>query len=84
MYHFCWATFAYTYMCVFTHTHAKAHAYIYIYIYIYSQLDIKLGPFIREEFNVVLTKIKSEKATALEEMPPEFKESSLQCTTIYL
>ena len=35
------------------------------------QLDIKLGQFNQEELNIVLTKIKSRKATGLNEIPPE-------------
>ena len=36
-----------------------------------SQLDIKLREFTEEEFNVLLTKIKSRKAAGLNKIPPE-------------
>ena len=36
-----------------------------------KQLDIKLGPFTKEELNSVLRKIKNRKATGLDEIPPE-------------
>ena len=36
-----------------------------------KQLDIKLGPFIQEELNSVLRKIKNRKAAGLDEIPPE-------------
>ena len=35
------------------------------------QLGIKQGQFTREEFNVVLTKIKNTKTTGLDEISPE-------------
>ena len=38
---------------------------------IYSQQDIKLGQSTEEELNVVLTKIRSRKATGLNKIPPE-------------
>ena len=36
-----------------------------------KQLDIKLGPFIKEELDSVLRKIKNRKVTGLDEIPPE-------------
>ena len=36
-----------------------------------KQLEIKLGPFTKEEFDSVLKKIKNRKAAALDEIPPE-------------
>ena len=36
-----------------------------------KQLDIKLGPFTKEELNSVLRKIKNRKVAGLEELPPE-------------
>ena len=36
-----------------------------------SQLDIKLGQFMEEELNIVLTKIKSRKATGPDKIPPQ-------------
>ena len=36
-----------------------------------KQLDIKLGPFTREELDSVLRKIKNRKAAGLDEIPPE-------------
>ena len=36
-----------------------------------KQLDIKLGPFIKEELDLVLRKIKNRKAAGLDEIPPE-------------
>ena len=36
-----------------------------------KQLDIKLGPFTKEELNSVLRKIKNRKAAGLDEIPPE-------------
>ena len=36
-----------------------------------KQLDIKLGPFTKEELDSVLRKIKNRKATGLDEIPPE-------------
>ena len=36
-----------------------------------KQLDIKLGPFTKEELDSVLRKIKDRKATGLDEIPPE-------------
>ena len=36
-----------------------------------KQLDIKLGPFTKEEFDSVLRKIKNRKAAGLDEIPPE-------------
>ena len=38
---------------------------------IYNQLDITLGQFTPEEFNVILTKIKSRKAAGLNKIPAE-------------
>ena len=55
-----------------------------------SQLDIKLGQFIQEELNVLLTKIKSRRAADLDEIPPEvwktrkFDDQLLWfCNTVY-
>ena len=36
-----------------------------------KQLDIKLGPFTKEELDLVLRKIKNRKAAGLDEIPPE-------------
>ena len=36
-----------------------------------KQLDIKLGPFTKEELDSVLRKIKNRKAAGLDEIPPE-------------
>ena len=36
-----------------------------------QQLDIKLGPFTKEELDSVLRKIKNRKAAGLDEIPPE-------------
>ena len=36
-----------------------------------DQLDVKLGQFKQEEFDVVLSKIKNRKAVGVDEMPPE-------------
>ena len=36
-----------------------------------NQLDIKLGQFMQEELDVVLTKIKNRKAAGFDEIPPE-------------
>ena len=36
-----------------------------------KQLDIKLGPFMQEELNLVLRKIKNRKAARLDEIPTE-------------
>ena len=36
-----------------------------------KQLDIKLGPFTKEELNLVLRKIKNRKAAGLDKIPPE-------------
>ena len=36
-----------------------------------NQLDIKLGQFMQDELDVVLTKIKNRKAADLDEIPPE-------------
>ena len=36
-----------------------------------KQLDIKLGPFTKEELELVLRKIKNRKAAGLDEIPPE-------------
>ena len=36
-----------------------------------DQLDIKVGQFTQVELDVILTKIKSRKATGLDEIPPE-------------
>ena len=36
-----------------------------------QQLDIKLGPFTKEELDLVLRKIKNRKAAGLDEIPPE-------------
>ena len=55
-----------------------------------NQLDIKLGPFIQEELNSVLRKIKNRKAAGLDEIPLEvwmsrqFDDIFLrQCNAIY-
>ena len=36
-----------------------------------NQLDIKLGQFMQEKYDVVLTIIKNRKAASLDEIPPE-------------
>ena len=36
-----------------------------------KQLDIKLGPFTKEELDSVLRRIKNRKAAGLDEIPPE-------------
>ena len=55
-----------------------------------KQLDIKLGPFTKEELNSVLRKIKNRKAAGLYEIPPEvwktrqFNDILLrQCNAVY-
>ena len=55
-----------------------------------KQLDIKLGPFTKEELNSVLKKIKNRKAAGLDEIPPEmwktrqFDDILLrQCNAVY-
>ena len=55
-----------------------------------KQLDIKLGPFTKEELNSVLKKIKNSKAAGLDEIPPEvwktrqFDDILLrQCNAVY-
>ena len=55
-----------------------------------KQLDIKLGPFTQEEFDLVLRKIKNRKAAGLDKIPPEvwktrqFKDILLQlCNAVY-
>ena len=55
-----------------------------------NQLDIKLGQFAQEEFNVVLSKIKSRKATGLDKIPlgvwktRKFDDLLLQfCNAVY-
>ena len=40
-----------------------------------KQLDIKLGPFTKEEIDSVLIKIKNRKAAGLGEIPPRSMES---------
>ena len=39
-----------------------------------KQLDIKLGPFTKEELDSVLRKIKNKKAAGLDEIPPRSME----------
>ena len=41
-----------------------------------KQLDIKLGPFTKEELDSVLKKIKNRKAAGLDEIPPEVWKTS--------
>ena len=55
-----------------------------------KQLDIKLGPFTKEELDSVLEKIKNRKAAGLDEIPPEvwkirkFDDILLrQCNAVY-
>ena len=55
-----------------------------------KQLDIKLGPFTKEEFDSVLRKIKNTKVAGLDEIPPEvwktrqFDDILLrQCNAVY-
>ena len=36
-----------------------------------KQLDVKLGPFTKEELDSVLRRIKNRKAAGLDEIPPE-------------
>ena len=55
-----------------------------------KQLDIKLGPFTKEELDSVLKKIKNRKAAGLDEIPPEvwktrqFDDILLrQCNAVY-
>ena len=55
-----------------------------------KQLDIKLGPFTKEELDSVLKKIKNKKAAGLDEIPPEvwktrqFDDILLrQCNAVY-
>ena len=55
-----------------------------------KQLDIKLGPFVQEELDSVLRKIKNRKAAGLDEIPPEewktrqFDEILLRhCNAVY-
>ena len=36
-----------------------------------NQLDIERGQFAEEEFDIILTKIKSKKTTGLNKIPPE-------------
>ena len=55
-----------------------------------KQLDIKLGPFTKEELESVLKKIKNRKAAGLDEFPPEvwktrqFDDILLrQCNAVY-
>ena len=55
-----------------------------------KQLDIKLGPFTKEELDSILKKIKNRKAAGLDEIPPEvwktrqFDDILLQqCNTVY-
>ena len=55
-----------------------------------KQLDIKLGPFTKEELDLVLKKIKNRKAAGLDEIPPEvwkirqFDDILLrQCNAVY-
>ena len=55
-----------------------------------KQLDIKLGPFIQEELNSVLRKIKNRKIAGLDEILPEvwktrqFDDILLQyCSAVY-
>ena len=47
-----------------------------------KQLDIKLGPFTKEELDSVLKKIKNRKAAGLDEIPPQ-KCGRLENLTIY-
>ena len=50
-----------------------------------KQLDIKLGPFTKEELDSVLRKIKNRKAAGLDEIPPrQFDDILLrQCNAVY-
>ena len=55
-----------------------------------KQLDIKLGPFTKEELDSVLRKVKNRKAAGLDEIPPEvwktrrFDDILLrQCNAVY-
>ena len=55
-----------------------------------KQLDIKLGPFIQEELNSVLRKIKNRKAAGVDEIPPEVWKTKQfdhmllwHCNTVY-
>ena len=63
---------------------------MYLWNIISKQLDIKLGPFTKEELDSVLKKIKNRKAAGLDEIPPEvwktrqFDDILLrQCNTVY-
>ena len=63
---------------------------IYLIYIISKQLDIKLGPFTKEELDSVLRKIKNRKAAGLDEIPPEvwktrqFDDILLrQCNAVY-
>ena len=54
------------------------------------QLDIKLGPFTKEELDSILRKIKNRKAEGLDEIPPEvwktrkFEDILLEhCNAVY-
>ena len=83
-------------------TEKTINIYIYIYIFllkitdepitriISKQLDIKLGPFTKEELDSVLKKNKNRKAAGLDEIPPEvwktrqFDDILLrQCNAVY-
>ena len=55
-----------------------------------KQLDVKLGPFTKEELDTVLRRIKNRKAAGLDEIPPEvwktrqFDDILLrQCNAVY-
>ena len=55
-----------------------------------KQLDVKLGPFTKEELDMVLRRIKNRKAAGLDEIPPEvwktrqFDDILLrQCNAVY-
>ena len=55
-----------------------------------KQLDIKLGPFTKEELDSVLRKIKNRKAAGLDEIPPEVWKTRQfdnillrQCNAVY-
>ena len=55
-----------------------------------KQLDIKLGPFTKEELDSVLKKTKNRKAAGLDEIPPEVWKTRLfddillrQCNAVY-
>ena len=39
-----------------------------------KQLDIKLGPFTKEQLDLVLIKIRNRKAAGLDEIPPRSVE----------